>query len=175
MMDMAQDTQTTTQWYLVQIKPNSYRIAMRNLEQQGFLVFNPVHEELRRYKSKLRSELRPLFPGYMFVSFNPDSAPWRAINSTYGVSNIVTLGQSSPKAVPAQFMEGLLARCNANGQLSNPALLQSGDKVRVISGPFSDFISNVEHVAADKRVWVLVDILGGLTKVTIDMDNLQKL
>ena len=38
----------TNSWYIVQFKPNSHKIAVRNLERQGFGTFLPMHEVTRR-------------------------------------------------------------------------------------------------------------------------------
>jgi len=35
-------------WFLAQFKPNSYRIAERNLVLQAFQTFLPLHDETRR-------------------------------------------------------------------------------------------------------------------------------
>ncbi len=57
-------------WYLIQFKPNSHRLAERNLLRQGFETFLPMQEVTRRKASRFVNDLRPLFPGYMFVSVN---------------------------------------------------------------------------------------------------------
>ena len=57
-------------WYLIQLKPNSHRLAERNLNRQGFETFLPMQKITRRKASRFVSDLKPLFPGYMFVSVN---------------------------------------------------------------------------------------------------------
>ena len=76
----------TLSWYIVQFKPNSHKIAVRNLQRQGFETFLPMHEVTRRTAVKFDTVIRPLFAGYMFAACDPQQAPWRQINSTYGVS-----------------------------------------------------------------------------------------
>jgi transcriptional antiterminator RfaH len=63
-------------WYLIQFKPNSHQIAARNLIRQGFEIFLPLQEITKRKDTKFTNVLRPLFPGYMFVSFAPETAPF---------------------------------------------------------------------------------------------------
>ena len=87
------------QWYLIQFKPNSHRLAERNLQRQGFETFLPMQKITRRKASRFVSDLKPLFPGYMFVSVNSDLAPWRSINSTIGVSKLVSF-EGKPKPLP---------------------------------------------------------------------------
>lgn len=161
-------------WYLAQIKPNSYRIAERNLKRQGFFVFSPTQQETRKRTGHFISVVRPLFSGYLFVSFAPKSAPWRAINSTYGVCRLVTLGQTAPRPVPTNLISVLMLRCDRDGRLLPPAILAPGDKIRLTSGPFVDFVTRVETISADQRVWVLLDIMGRATKVAVSAQCLQK-
>ena len=66
-------------WYLIQFKPNSHRLAERNLHRQGFETFLPMQKITRRNASRFVSDLKHLFPGYMFVSVNSELAPWRAL------------------------------------------------------------------------------------------------
>ncbi len=162
-------------WYLVQIKPNSHAIAERNLKQQGFMTFQPSIEETVKRSGKFITQSRPLFSGYMFVCVGQNSTPWRAINSTYGVSKLVTLGGSKPKVVPEKLIVNLMSRCNDKGRLLPPTALHIGDEVRVTSGPFVDFVSKIEKISLDERVWVLLDILGGEVKVAVSCKNVQKI
>ena len=83
----------TTSWYIVQFKPNSHKIAIRNLERQGFETFLPMHEVTRRTVVKFETVIRPLFAGYMFVACDPEQAPWRQINSTYGISRMLSFSE----------------------------------------------------------------------------------
>ena len=51
----------TPSWYIVQVKPNSHKIAVRNLQRQGFDTFLPMHEVTRRTAAKFETVIRPLF------------------------------------------------------------------------------------------------------------------
>ena len=92
-------------WFLVQLKPNSAQIAKRNLERQGFRVFNPTRLIAKLASSKFVDKHEQLFPGYMFVSFDPEDGPM--INSTFGVARLVQFG-SMPKHLPISLMTALM-------------------------------------------------------------------
>ena len=51
----------------------------------------------------------------------------------------------------------------------------AGDRVKTERGPFSDFICNVEEIADNKRVWILIDLLQKQTKTEISLDDLSKI
>ena len=75
-------------WYLIQIKRNSHRIADRNLNQQGFKTFLPLQDLTSRRGSEFSTSTKPLFPGYMFVRTKPDGAPRKLMD----VSKLKDLG-----------------------------------------------------------------------------------
>jgi transcriptional antiterminator RfaH len=161
-------------WFLAQLKPNCSNIANRNLRRQGFQTFLPMEDSTRRVKEKFVHTLRPLFPGYVFVGFSAGAGHWRAVNSTYGVTRLVSFGQQ-PAPVPLEIVRQLILRCDASGKLLPPKLLKPGDRVCLASGPLANFVAQVETIAPDRRVWVLMDIMGGQTRVAVAADQLRTL
>ncbi len=155
------------QWFLVQFKPNSHNVADRNLKRQGFETFLPLQETTRRQDSRFVSELRPLFPGYMFIRLDPETSPWRKVNSTHGVSRIVSFSDV-PAPVPATLVDALLTRCDDSGRLLANASLAAGDDIKVVDGPFAEFVGTVETIDAEKRVWLLLDFMGQTTRIRLD-------
>jgi len=159
-------------WFLAQLKPNCARIADRNLTRQGFRTFLPVQQETTRNHGKFLTSLKPLFPGYIFVAFDMAQGGWRAVNSTYGITRLVSFG-AAPATVPFDLISDLMLRCDAKGKLLPPRILKPGDEVSLTAGPFADFVAKVEAIARDKRVWVLLDLMGGPTRVALDADGLR--
>ena len=159
-------------WYLVQFKPKSHRLAERNLHRQKFETFLPMQKITERKASRFVSDLRPLFPGYMFVNFNYDTTPWRSINSTIGVSRLVSF-EGKPKPLPLQLVSGLMMRCDAAGTLLPPKKLNYGDSVEVLTGPFASFIATIETIGPMERVWVLMNFMGQKMRMQVTANQLQ--
>lgn len=159
-------------WYLLQYKPNSHKIAVKNLNRQGYETFLPVQEVTRRTANQFVANVKPLFPGYLFVQVDALSAPWRRLNSTYGVSRLVQFGQS-PKPVPTDFITDLQNRCSAEGLLLPPPALAPGNSVEIMMGPFAHFIATVENIDADQRVWVLLELMGQTTRLHMQSAHVQ--
>lgn len=168
---MSHDDNGTT-WFLAQLKPNSHRIAERNLTRQGFPAFLPMEEETKRARGKFVTQMRPLFPGYIFVALDILRGDWRAVNSTYGITRLVSFGKE-PSVVPLDLVSQLMLRCDATGKLLPPKLLKPGDQVTLTKGPFANFVAEVESIAPDRRVWILMDIMGGQTRVAVGADQLR--
>jgi transcriptional antiterminator RfaH len=161
-----------TTWFLAQLKPNSAQIANKNLGRQGFRTFLPMEEETRQRNGKFVTANKPLFPGYIFVALDVTRGLWRSVNSTYGITRLVSFGKE-PAPVPLDLVSQLMLRCDASGKLLPPKILRPGDLVALTTGPFANFVAEVEKVAPDRRVWVLMELMGGQTRVAIGADQLR--
>lgn len=164
----------STSWFLAQVKPNCANIADKNLKRQGFQTFLPVQDETRQRKNKFVTETRPLFPGYIFVAFDVACGFWRTVNSTYGINRLVSFGRE-PTPVPLDLVSQLMLRCDADGKLLPPKILKPGDLVAVTNGPFANFVAEVEKIKPNRRVWVLMEILGRQTRLAVGADQLRTL
>jgi transcriptional antiterminator RfaH len=165
------------QWFAVQTKANAFNVARRHLTRQGFLNFAPTSEATRRQRGGFRTLQAPLFPGYIFVASDDQAQRWRAINSTYGVSRIVSFS-GIPAPLPKGFIAALRARCDADGRIlpePEPPAFTLGEDVRITVGPFANLIGEILKVSCDRRVVLLLDLLGGKIRVTVSNDHLTRL
>ena len=160
-------------WFLVQFKSNSHQLAKRNLCNQGFQTFLPLHKVTSRKKSRFSNDIKPLFPGYMFVCAKCCSPPLHKINSTLGVSRLVSSG-GKPKPVPEELVRGLMARCNPSDELLPPKYFAKGDTVEFLRGALASFVATVEMISSDQRVWVMMELMGRSTKVQASVEQLKE-
>lgn len=159
-------------WFLAQFKPNCANIAEKNLARQGFKTFLPMDEQTRQQNGKFITTRRPMFPGYIFVAFDVAQGLWRTVKSTYGITRLVSYGEK-PAVVPSDLVSQLMLSCDASGKLLPPQKLQPGDQVTLTKGPFANFAAEVVKIAPDRRVWVLMEIMGAKTKVVLAADQLR--
>ncbi len=157
-------------WYLVQFKRNSHQLAQRNLNQQGFKTFFPIQDFTSKCGSKFLQRIKPLFPGYMFVSIELDKAPWQKIKSTLGVSRLICQ-DGIPKRVASEVVSSLMARCDKFGKLLPPTSLRHGDSVEILSGVLANFVATVETIESDRRIWVLMEVMGQFTRVQVSSEQ----
>jgi transcriptional antiterminator RfaH len=160
------------EWFVIQFKPNSHYQATKNLNRQGFKTFLPLHEITLRKASRFVKSTKPLFPGYMFVSFDKTEINWHKIKSTYGVSRLVTFN-TSLKSIPSIFVENLMKRYDSSGKLMPILKMKKGDKVKILEGPFASFIASVEDYESEQRIWILLNLMGRKTKILTPSDTLQ--
>lgn len=163
-------------WYVAQLKPNAGAIAERNLRRQGFELFAPFEDCSVRGARQFRTIRRPLFPGYLFVRAVGDAcaspaAALRSVNGTQGVVRLVAFG-AQPAPVPPGFVEALIRRCDEAGRMLPPQALCEGDRVRLATAPFVDMVGAIEKISAERRVWVLLDLLGTKVRLSASSDDL---
>ena len=156
-------------WYLVQLKPNGHRLAKANLERQGFKTFLPLQNVTKRSAHKFVDRRVLLFPGYMFVELDAAQNAWRKVNSTLGVARIVSLGET-PTPIPSEIVNEFISRCDGDGVLCPTQGLEVGQDMQVLRGPFANFVAQVEEISPDQRVWILIDLLGQSSRISVTKD-----
>ena len=162
----------TKNWYIIQTKPNSYRKAKINLERQGFQTFIPLETVTKRVQGKFVNKINPLFPGYMFVNFDYLTDPWQKVNSTIGVSRLISF-DNKIRPVPEIIIETLTRREKGYFSSEKNKYLKKGSQVKLLKGPFADFMAIVEDIEADKRIWLLLDCMGSNIRIETIDENLM--
>ena len=164
-------TSLDAHWYVVQTHINREAKAATNLERQGFGVYLPRYLKRRSHARKIDFLARPLFPRYLFVAIDLATQRWRSIQSTIGVSHLVSWG-GKPASVDGGVINALKARENDAGfiKLERCAGFSRGDRVRVVKGAFVDNLALVENVSDHERVAVLLDLLGRKVRVFVGAD-----
>jgi transcription elongation factor/antiterminator RfaH len=146
-------------WYVAQLKPHGENSAILHLRRQGYDVFCPRLTRTVRHARKICQVLAPLFPGYLFLHFDPLHQPWRSVNGTFGVARLIT-AHDMPRPVPVGVVEELQGRIDGGGALQWQPEFLPGDMVRLTQGPFAEMIGTLEHLDAAGRVRVLLNLLG---------------
>jgi transcriptional antiterminator RfaH len=166
------DVASNEPWYLAQLKPNSLAIALRNLERQRVSVFAPMETRTTRRAGRFITREAPVFPGYVFVQIDQDTCTMRSINGTRGISRLVALGPE-PAIVPDAVMATLFRRYAEETSEPPAPRFAPGDSVEIIEGPLSDFSARIDALAPNDRVIVLLDLMGRLSRVTLDAKQVK--
>lgn len=162
-------------WYVARLRPGGLGRARTNLARQDYRSFMPMRSLTRRRGSRLEPQVRPLFPGYLFVEIPPERENWRVINSTYGIARLVALEGTAPTRVPGDFMAALAACCDGDRWGPSARDLQAGTPVRVLSGPFADLPGRIEALPEADRALVLLEIMGRSVRTTLAPRDLERL
>jgi transcriptional antiterminator RfaH len=157
-------------WLVAQIKPKCHELAFRNLERQGFETFFPKMKVTIKKKNKFISKNESLFPGYGFVGVDLQNFNWTKINSTYGVSKLLSFN-NKPSEVPLGLIVELKKRFQDNIDPIINEKLKRGDSIKLNNGPFAEFFASVESVDSNKRIYVLLEVMGGPRKLEINVEG----
>lgn len=161
-------------WFVVRTQPRAEERASWHLNNQGYEVYLPRYRKQVRHARKTETVLRPLFPGYVFVRIDTLRQRWRSINGTVGVISLVQFG-NEPVSVPAAVVDAIRTREDVGGVVSlAPEGLKKGDVVRVRDGAFADYTALLEEVSDEKRVILLLDLMGREVRVSVPVENLAK-
>lgn len=160
-------------WIVAATKPKAEFIAKMFLERQGYDVYLPL------FVSADTPQPTPMFPSYLFVDLEPCAGQWRPINNTTGISprGVLRTGEA-PSILPTRHIDTLIRREEAGvirlKRRDAVRDLKPGEAVRIHEGPFTGFEGVFEREAADDRVRVLIDILGGVRSVSIDPGEVSR-
>jgi len=156
-------------WHVVQAHAHAEAKAQAHLNRQGFGTYLPRYLKRRRHARRTETVAAPLYPGYLFVNFDPAVHRWRSIQSTVGVAKLVCNGDM-PAAIDRAIIEGLRTREDAHGfiTIQSRPRFASGDRVRVAEGVFCDCLGLFDGVTDRERVAILLDLLGRKVRVVLD-------
>lgn len=169
-------------WYVVhtysghenKVKVNlEKRIEYMNMSEKIFRVEVPQKTITQVKGGKKTEKEEKIFPGYVLVEMIMDDDSWYVVRHTAGVTKFVG---SSKKPIPAKDSE--IKKIIHRGQAQTPKIeldVKVGDKVRIISGPFAEFIGDITEVYPDKsKLRANVSIFGRETPVELEYKQIQK-
>jgi len=153
-------------WYVARTLPHREAQAARQLANQGFRAFLPRYWKNRRHARKVETVSVPLFSRYLFVIIDRQRDRWRSINGTLGVDRLLT-HDGEPQPVPHGVVESLINATDPNGNIHFHFDLKEGQTIRITTGPFADFVGQLEKLDDNGRVRVLLEIMGGKVRVAL--------
>lgn len=162
-------------WYLVHTKPRQERIALENLERQGYECYLPVlpSEKVRRGSVAVCDE--PLFPRYMFIRLDTamSSQSWSPIRSTRGVNRLVSFG-SQPAKVDAALVNKLYSG-EAARRGSPVPLFEPRSRLVLTGGAFAGLEGVYQMTDGEGRVMVLIELLSKQVRLAVGLAEVRRL
>ena len=170
-------------WYVIhtysgyeqRVKTNlEHRIKSMDAEDKVFQVVIPTENEIEIKDGQKRTVARKVFPGYILVEMLMTDESWNVVRNTPGVTGFVGAGTR-----PIPLDEGEVKAIFEQMEAETPRIkvgFRAGESVRVVDGPFIDFIGVVDEINAEKgKVKVLVSFFGRETPVELDFLQVERL
>jgi transcriptional antiterminator NusG len=149
------------------------RVKTMNLEHKILEILIPTQNKIQIKRGKKQAIKEKIFPGYMLVKMVMADDAWLAVRTTQGVTGFVGVG-TKPTALPNQEVESIQKYMN-QGAPKYKANFSIGEAVKIIEGPFADFLGTVDSIDDAKgKVNVLVSIFGRETPVELDFLQIAK-
>ncbi|MDP4193250.1 MAG: transcription termination/antitermination protein NusG [Bacteroidota bacterium] len=169
-------------WYIVhtysghenKVKVNlEKRIEFMNMGHKIFRVEVPQKTVTKVTGGKRQEREEKIFPGYVLVEMIMSDDSWYVVRHTPGVTKFVG---AEKKPIPARDSEIKKILHRTQAQVAKVELdVKVGDKVRIISGPFADFVGDITEVYPDKsKLRASVSIFGRDTPVELEYNQIQK-
>lgn len=166
-------------WHVAQTKPRGEFVAKMNIAGKLELeVFLPTIERRRSIGRRAADLIEPLFPGYLFVAFDPSRDQWRKILAERGITRMLCHGDR-PDTVPSEVIDRLRERANGDGLIvdDTPAAViryAAGQWLKLRDGPFAGHSAMVAEAFDGKgRVSVLLSILGSRRSIAVPLEHLS--
>ena len=149
------------------------RIETMNMKDKIFDVVVPTEEEMEVREGKRRTVERRVFPGYILVQMIMNEDSWYVVRNTPGVTGFVGMG-NEPTPLRPEEVSQIIRRMEAEAPRIK-VTYKTGQKVRIIDGPFNDFIGTVDDIDMDRaKVRVMVSFFGRETPVELDFLQVEK-
>lgn len=159
-----------SQWYLLQCKARQESRARQHIENQGYMTCLPLRRVSKIVRGRRQVSEEALFPGYLFIEIDLETANFNAIRSTRGVRGMVRFG-GIPAKVPERIIRILRDTDNANTETE----FTCGTPVRITSGPFSGLEAVYSMSKGEDRCLVLLNMMGKQQQIELQETTLRKL
>jgi transcriptional antiterminator NusG len=150
------------------------RIDSMNMKEKIYDVVVPTEEEIEVKDGQRRTVERRVFPGYILVQMVLTEESWYVVRNTPGVTGFVGMGNTPTPLQPNEVSQ-IMRRMEAEAPKIK-VNFKPGQKVRIVDGPFNDFVGTVGEIDAERaKVRVMVSFFGRETPVELDFLQVEKM
>jgi transcriptional antiterminator NusG len=170
-------------WFAIHTYSGYEERVKKNLEQRTksldttreiLQIVIPTEDEIEVKNGQRRTVTKKLLPGYVLVEMKMGDQSWSVVRNTPGVTGFVGSGNK-----PTPLEEAEVSKILKQMMEEAPKIkvgFRRGQSVRVIDGPFIDFVGLVDEINAEKgKVKVLLSLFGQETPVELDFLQVEKL
>ena len=163
-------------WYVIhsysgyenKVKKNlESRIESMGVEDYIFEVVVPTEDVVELRDGRRRTVEQRVFPGYILVDMILNDESWFVVRNTPSVTGFVGSG-NQPTPLRDEEADSILRRMEEDAPKVKVSF-RIGDAVRIVDGPFADFMGTVDDLNLERgKVRLLVSFFGRETPVELD-------
>ena len=181
---MRTETFMAKQWYIVHTYSGfekkvadslKQRVQAFGLEEQIGEVLIPTEDVVEMKGGRKVVSPKRFFPGYVLVKMDMNDTTWHVVKNTPKVTGFVGAGHR-PTALSQEEVDQVIEQVTVAAEKPKPKYtFETGEPVRIIDGPFSNFSGVVDEVNLDRNTLkVMVSIFGRSTPVELDFLQVEK-
>ena len=163
-----------SRWYVVRTKPRSEFLAANELARNHSVeVYSPL---VKSATTRNGSDVAPLFPGYVLIKINPETARWPQFGMEQHALGFVNFDGDVPW-LPDEAVVELKQRCDSINQVGGLwRRYQPGDWVSVVTSNMQGAAQVVDDGRSVKTpVRILLQLFGRLVPAKVPRQSLQPL
>lgn len=167
----SEDDCSSIPWYVLRTHSKKETQVSRYLRQYDLETYLPLKVVGVHSGAPVQE---PFFPTYLFFQLSDTSSLWPLVRWAPGAKHVVSF-DSVPASVPPSLIEEIRNRLGSPRSIASDPVFKRGDRVRVVSGPFSglDAIFD-DHISGARRACILIDMLGRLVRTQVTIDHLRR-
>lgn len=153
-----------------------HTVATRGLEEIFGRILVPAEDVTMLKDGKRTKVSRQLYPSYILIEMDLSEEAVEVVAQTPGVMGFLGPKKSKPKPLSDEEATRILERLEGKkgGLLTTEVPFSKGDSVKVVEGPFTNFVGVVDSVYPERgKVKVMVSIFGRATPVELDFLQVQ--
>jgi transcriptional antiterminator NusG len=152
-----------------------HRASIEGLREKLGQILIPEERIIEIKEGKRKESTRNFMPGYVFIQMEPLDDLFKMIREVNGVSQFVGSEDKASELSEAE-VRNVLGLIEDKQEKPKPEIkFRVGDQVKVIEGPFANFVGTVEHIDQDRgRLKVMVSIFGRSTPVDLAVLEVEK-
>ncbi|HXX54192.1 MAG TPA: transcription termination/antitermination protein NusG [Thermodesulfovibrionales bacterium] len=149
------------------------KVEKKDLKEKITRILIPTEKVIELRAGKKRESDKKFYPGYILVEMDLDDETWHLVRSTPRVTGFV--GGTKPVPIPEEEVEIILQQLEKGPAPQVKTQFQKGENIRIIDGPFTNFVGYVDEVDMDHgRLKIMVSIFGRQTPVELHFFQVEK-
>jgi len=157
-----------TEWKVLFLKPNTEKKVAEVCRLHGISHYLPVRIVKKRYQRRLVETALPVFRGYLFVRWLPESR--EHLQRTNHIVKILTPKSSFRMLRQLVQVRRALEICPT---LEPGPRLEKGKKVKVTQGPLMGMEGLVARMSGKVKVVINIDMIGQSVSAVVDSKDLE--
>jgi len=139
-------------------------------------IMVPEESVVTTANGKKKTIKKKFFPGYVLIKMIMNDKTWHLVRSTDKITGFVGGSQDRPSPITEEEAAYMTSQMEDGFKKPRTSVnFSEGESVKVIEGPFTNFVGTIEAVNDKGKIKVNVSIFGRPTPVELDFSQVEKI